>query len=579
MRHRLPLSLHGFLAASTIAIVGLVAGPTPGLAADPAAAASVTATAAPAVANSRASASPPAAPASGVPVPQTPAPRHARAESGERAAQADESASEAQPASAAAVPVPPETTSVTRHTLRIDGRKLDYTATAGNLLLRDNAGAAEASVFYVAYTADTKTPAQRPVTFLFNGGPGAGTMFLLIGSVGPKRAQTASPAATPPAPYVLADNPDSLLDKSDLVFVDAVGTGFSKPVGHATGKRFWGVDEDLDAFAHFIERYLTINQRWNSPKFLIGESYGTARAAMLAYRLDQDNIALNGVVLLSSVLNSNMRAPGYDQESEFYLPSYAAIAWYHDKLAPKPADLPGFLDEVRAFAAGPYAAALAKGDALGDAERDAVAAQLSRYTGLSIAYLKETRLRVWPSRFRKELLRDESRTMGRYDARFEGIDYDDASDSPDGDASVSGISSAFDAALHQHLAQDLHYDAQERYRVFNDAALKQWNWKHREWWGEELMVPYAAGDLAQAMRQNPHLQVLSANGYFDLATPFFATEYDLAHMELDPTLRANIHITHYPSGHMIYLDDAALHALKADLARFYDASTGAAAAR
>ncbi|HLX01370.1 MAG TPA: peptidase S10, partial [Trinickia sp.] len=211
--------------------------------------------------------------------------------------------------------------------------------------------------------------------------------------------------------------------------------------------------------------------------------------------------------------------------------------------------------------------------------RDAIAAQVARYTGLDAQYVKQTRLRIWPSRFRKELLRGESRTVGRYDGRFEGIDIDDASDSPDGDASVSGVSSAFDAALHQHLAHDLHYVAQDRYRVFNDTALKQWNWKHREWWGEQLTEPYAAGDLAQAMRQNPRLQVLSANGYFDLATPFFATEYDLSHMELDPSLRANIRITYYPTGHMIYLDDAALRALKRDLARFYDAATTAAATR
>lgn len=580
MRYRFAISLQGFVAASaaTIAVA---------LSSSPSLAANAKSSAIAASNSVAASAAAPAAEASapGVDAGPQPVKRHAQVEpreAREREAHAAEPASEVSPASAtkaAAVPVPPETSSVTHHSILIDGHKLDYTATAGNLLLRNNAGEAEASVFYVAYTLDTKHPAQRPITFLFNGGPGAGSIFLLIGSVGPKRVRTTSPAATPPAPYVLADNPDSLLDKSDLVFVDAVGTGFSRTVGHATGKQFWGVDEDLDAFAHFIERYVTVNQRWNSPKFLIGESYGTARAAMLAYKLDQEELALNGVVLLSSVLNSGLHTPGYDTLNERYLPTYAAIAWYHDKLNPKPADLPAFLDEVRAFATGPYAQALAKGDALGDPERDAIAAQVARYTGLDAQYVKETRLRIWPSRFRKELLRGESRTVGRYDGRFEGIDIDDASDSPDGDASVSGVSSAFDAALHQHLAQDLHYVAQDRYRVFNDAALKQWNWKHREWWGEELTEPYAAGDLAQAMRQNPHLQVLSANGYFDLATPFFATEYDLSHMELDPSLRANVHITYYPTGHMIYLDDAALHALKADLARFYDTATAPAATR
>ncbi len=474
------------------------------------------------------------------------------------------------------IPVPPETTSVTQHSIRLNGRKIDYTATAGNLLLRNNAGQAEASVFYVAYTANTKSTATRPITFLFNGGPGAGSVFLLMGSFGPKRAHTSSPAITGPAPYVLADNPDSLLDTTDLVFIDAPGAGFSRIVGRATGKRFWGVDEDLEAFEHFIERYLSVNQRWNSPKYLLGESYGTARAAMLAYRLSQNNIALNGVVLMSSVLNSGAHMAGTDLESESYLPTYAAIAWYHDKIVPKPPSLPAFLDEVRAFASGPYAQALAAGDALPDSERDAIAARVAHYTGIDVNYVKQTRLQVWPSRFRKQLLISESRTVGRYDARFEGMDYDDASERPDYDASVTSVSSAFDAAFHEHLAQDLHVEPKDAYRVFNDEALRQWNWKHRAWWGEQLTLPYAAGDLAEAMRQNPQLRVLSLNGYFDLATPFFQTEYDLAHMGLDPTLRSNVQRTYYPTGHMIYLDDAALHSLKSDLVRFYSGGTAEA---
>jgi carboxypeptidase C (cathepsin A) len=469
------------------------------------------------------------------------------------------------------IPIPPEAAAVTHHTIRIEGKTIDYTATAGNLLLHDDAGRATASVFYVAYTAGGKNAAERPVTFLFNGGPGVGSAFLLMGSVGPKRVRTASPAITGPAPYALADNPDSLLDRTDLVFIDAVGTGLSRPVGRATGKNFWGVDKDLDAFDHFIERYLTVNRRWNSPKYLFGESYGTARAAMLAYRLNQSNIALSGVILMSSVLDSAAFSPGSDFESESYLPTFAAIAWYHDRIAPKPPDLPAFIDEVRAFARGPYAQALALGDALPDAERDAIATRIAGYTGLDVQYVKETRLRVWPSRFRKQLLRNESRSMGRFDARFEGIDFDDAGERPDYDPSATSISGAFDAGLHQHLAQDLNYRMEDRYRMFNDDALKQWDWKHRENWGEELPEPYAAGDLAAAMRQNPALRVLSVNGYFDLATPFYATEYALSHLGLDKSLRGNVQITYYPTGHMIYLDDAALHALKRDLGRFYDA--------
>ncbi|NVH76591.1 peptidase S10 [Paraburkholderia sp. JPY432] len=474
-------------------------------------------------------------------------------------------------ASAPAIPVPPETTSVTTHSLRLNGRKLDYTASAGNLLLHDKSGAPTASVFYVAYTVPTKTPATRPITFLFNGGPGAGSVFLMMGSVGPKRVRTANPASTPPAPYTLEDNPDSLLEVSDLVFVDAVGAGLSRPVGHGTGKDFWGVDQDVSAFAQFIDRYLTVNQRWNSPKYLFGESYGTARAAMLAYRLGQNNIALNGVILLSSVLNSAAFTPGTDFKSVSYLPSFAAIAWYHDKVTPKPANLTAFLDEARAFARGPYAQALDQGDALPDDQCDAIAARVAYFTGLDVGFVKRNRLRLYPSRFRNELLRNESRSVGRYDARVEGRNYDDAAEDPDFDASVNSVSNAFNAALHQHLSEDLHYTPTDRYMVFSDDALKQWDWKHREWWGERLELPYAGGDLAEAMRQNPQLRVLSLNGYFDLATPFYATEYALAHLGLDRSLRENVRIAYYPTGHMVYLDDAAMHAMKRDLVSFYTA--------
>ena len=472
---------------------------------------------------------------------------------------------------AAAIAVPPETAAVTQHSIRLDGRKIDYTATAGNLLLRNKTGEANASVFYVAYTVAAKAPSTRPVTFLFNGGPGAGSVFLMIGSFGPKRVRTASPASTPPAPYALDDNPDSLLGTTDLVFIDAVGAGLSKVVGHGAGKDFWGVDQDLSAFSQFIDRYLTVNQRWNSPKYLLGESYGTARAAMLAYRLGQNNIALNGVILMSSVLDSEAFAPGSDFKSESYLPSFAAIAWYHDKIVPKPASLPAFLDEARAFARGPYAQALAQGDALPDEQRDAIAARVAQLTGLDVGFVKRNRLRLYPSRFRSQLLRDQSRSVGRYDARFEGIDFDDASERPDFDASVSSVSSAFDAALHRHFAEDLHFTPADRYVVFSDEVLTQWDWKHRAWWGEHLTAPYAGGDLAEAMRQNPQLRVMSLNGYFDLATPFYATEYALAHLGVDGPLRANVRIAYYPTGHMIYLDDGALHALRRDLVSFYEA--------
>ncbi len=358
------------------------------------------------------------------------------------------------------VPVPPESAVVTHHEWKAAGAPVAYTATAGNLVIHDDDDKPYGSVFYVAYTKDGVADAgTRPITFLYNGGPGAATIWLHMGSVGPMRVVTSSPDATGSAPYKLVPNEYSLLGKTDLVFIDAVGTGFSKPVGKATEKDFAGTDEDIKAFERFIERYITVNKRWNSPKYLMGESYGTTRSAALADALQEKGIELNGVVLISSILNYGVRVPGYDTEPIVYLPSYAAIAWFHNKLAQKPADLKSFLEEVRRYARGPYAEALAQGDALPEAEKDAVAQKLSAYTGLSVEYLKQTNLRINPSRFRKELLRGEREIMGRYDARFEGTDVDAAGETPAYDPSDTGISGAFVAAFHDYLAHDLkrHY--------------------------------------------------------------------------------------------------------------------------
>ncbi|HEX7112678.1 MAG TPA: peptidase S10 [Mizugakiibacter sp.] len=474
-----------------------------------------------------------------------------------------------------AKPIPEERAVHTQHSVDVDGKRIAYTATAGTLLIRDDDAKPIASVFYVAYTADgTKDAGKRPVTFLYNGGPGSSSVWLHMGSVGPMRITTASPDATAPAPYALVPNRYSLLDKTDLVFIDAVGTGFSRPVGKAEDKDFWGVDQDLDAFAKAIIRYVDMNKRWNSPKFLFGESYGTTRSAGLVNTLQQRGMAINGVVLVSSILNYGARFPGLDQVYIGYLPSYAAIAWYHDKLANKPAELGPFLDEVRAFARGEYAAALARGQDLPKAEEDAIAQKLSRYTGLSVQYLEEADLRVDPARFRKELLRDQRRTLGRYDARFEGIDLDAAGEHPDYDASDTGIAGAFVAAFHDYLAGELKYTSDLDYRPTYYKIIRAWDWHHKlPGQQRPLLMAYTAGDLARAMRENPHLKVFSANGYFDLATPFFATEYDLGHMQLDPSLRGNLSFGYYPSGHMIYLNVDALKQLKGDLAGFYDRAT------
>src|SRR6202000_2439889 len=276
-------------------------------------------------------------------------------------------------------------------------------ATAGTLIIRDDKGKPDASVFYVAYVADGDA-GKRPVTFLYNGGPGSASIWLHMGSFGPLRVATSSPEATGPAPFHLVPNEDSLLDKTDLVFVDAIGTGFSKPVGKGQGKDFWGVDQDAGAFAKFIERYLTVNQRWNSPKFLIGESYGTPRSAALADMLGNDGVQLNGVVLISSILNYNVRAGGYDNIFVFNLPSYAAAAWYYNKIPNKPSDVATWVQQAREFASGPYAQALFAGDPLSAAQLDDVAKQVSHFTGLGVDYIKEANLRISPTRFRKEVL-------------------------------------------------------------------------------------------------------------------------------------------------------------------------------
>jgi carboxypeptidase C (cathepsin A) len=471
-------------------------------------------------------------------------------------------------------PVPPETTSVSHGSVDVGGKAVRYTATAGNAIIReDKEDKPEASVFYVAYTVDDGKRSNRPLTFFYNGGPGSSSVWLHMGSLAPMRVESASAAATAPPPYRLIPNQYSLIDKSDLVFIDAVGTGFSTPVGKAKGKDFWGVDQDLDAFAKAITRYVTINQRWNSPKFLFGESYGTTRSAGLAYKLQSQGMALNGVVLLSSILNYASNSPGLDQNYVGSLPTFAAIAWYHDKVPNKPASMEAFVEEARTFASGEYASALAKGESLTPAEQDALATKLSRFTGLSPQYLKEANFRVSQGRFRKELLRDERRTVGRYDARYEGIDLDAAGENPEYDASDTAIAGAFVAAFNDYVEGTLKWQSDVPYKPTSFDIIREWDWKHAQPGSRfPQRVPYVAGDLARAMRENPHLHVLSANGYFDLATPFFATEFDLGHMQLDPSLRKNLELRYYPSGHMVYLNVDALAKFKADLAAFYDSA-------
>jgi carboxypeptidase C (cathepsin A) len=472
--------------------------------------------------------------------------------------------------------VPKEEASATHHTVQIGGEEIAYTATAGTLLIHEGDDPV-ASMFYVAYTRDgAPNLDRRPVTFFYNGGPGSATIWLHMGSYGPRIVETPDANPSGPPPYRLVNNPDSLLDKTDLVFIDAVSTGFSRIVGKGKGEDFFNVDGDVQAFAKFITRYVTLNRRWNSPKVLFGESYGTPRSAALVHELQHQGMFFNGVILLSSVLNyATLHSAGLDDALVNMLPSYAAIAWYHQKLPNRPDNLKKFLQEVRDFASGEYAQALARGQSRTDEQTDAIAKRLHELTGLSESFLKECNLRVSPSRFRKELLRDQGRTVGRLDARFLGFDFDNAGDSPDFDPSSTAILGAYSAAFNSYVVDELNYRHDTPYQVRSSEIRRGiWDFEHKlpDYRRMQQAYPlfYTIDDLAQAIRENPSLKVLSANGYFDLATPFFGAERDLNQMELDRRLRGNVTFTYYESGHMVYLNADVRKAFRADLEKFYD---------
>ncbi|HEX7341384.1 MAG TPA: peptidase S10 [Rhodanobacteraceae bacterium] len=466
---------------------------------------------------------------------------------------------------AASAAIPQQRKVVTHGSVSIEGQTIHYTATAGTILLHGKNGKPDGTMFYVAYTKDGAKAAHRPVTFLYNGGPGSSSIWLHMGGIGPYRVKVTNAGATPPAPYSIEPNHESLLNDTDLVFIDAMGTGFSRVVGDGKYKQFWGVDQDVRAFGQFIQRYLSQNNRWNSPKFLYGESYGTTRSAALSEYLQQQGIALNGVILQSSILNYFIGSPGYDSNYTANLPSYAAIAWYHNKVPHTAASLEAFVQQAREFTDGAYSAALVQGDKLSKAQLDAVAQKMHAFTGLPVDYIERANLRVSPSAFRKQLLLPESKHMGRYDARYVGADRNANSSFPGFDPSDAYISPAFTAAFHWYLRNVLKYTSDHTYKVMNGQAIQQWDWKH----GYGSPEPDVATDLASALRQNPYLRVLSENGYFDLATPFHGTEFDLDHMLLPPNLRDHVKLTYFKSGHMIYLNPKALDAMHATLDAFY----------
>lgn len=473
-----------------------------------------------------------------------------------------------------------EVRTTSNHEVVISGRPLRYEATAGTLTIRNDDGKPAASMFYVAYVAQQgKSGAQRPVTFFFNGGPGSASLWLNIGGFGPVHVVTANPQPTGVPPYALGPGDTTLLDKTDMVFLDAIGTGYSRTLLDTKDSQFWGVDADVDAFARAITRYVVLNRRGNSPKFLFGESYGTTRAAALVYKLQTQGMDFNGVLLLSTILNFGQLQPGLDEASINVLPTMAASAWYHGKVEHKPAGLAAFLQEVREFARGPYAAALAKADALNPEEERRVAGQLSRYLGLPADYLQQSRLRVDMERFRKELLKDRGLVIGRFDSRFTApepyVSSGGAMDPATNDPATRGVSSAYLSIYRDYLANELGYTTDLTYRaLYNMVIEPAWDMHHKApGIDEPLTTVNTALDLAAALRANARLRVFFANGLFDLATPFFAAEFDAQHMLLSPELRRNLQFGYYETGHMAYADQSALRQMKADLARFYELAT------
>jgi carboxypeptidase C (cathepsin A) len=493
------------------------------------------------------------------------------------AASAPQSAgAQVRPAPSAAptfVPVPRTRDAVTHHTIVLGGKTIAYTARAERLLLHDASGAPTASVFYVAYTADHRTARQRPVTFFWNGGPGSSTIWLHMGSFGPVRVAVPKNGTQPRPTTPLVPNDSSLLDMSDLVFIDAVGTGWSTIVGHAKPSDFFGVDEDARAFSQFIERWTTVNARWESPKFLFGESYGTTRAANVVNVLQQDGMAVNGVVLLSSALDYNFlpigQGPGNDYVYIGYLPTEAAVAWYHHKATAGSRDLAGFVAEVRAFAGGPYAQALMAGDTLDPRVRAQIVAKLHAYTGLSTDYIERADLRIDPNRFGEELLRSEGLSVGRYDGRYAGHEVDRNGTYPSDDFSDTMTSAAYVAALYHYTHDVLHYNEERPYEVISGQVNRSWKYQRDEDGNAVTVV----ADLRSAITENPYLHVLSANGYFDLATGFYGTEYLLRHMNLSPSESRRVTFAYFPSGHEVYLNHDALVQFKADLVTFYGTAT------
>lgn len=463
----------------------------------------------------------------------------------------------------------PDAVATTRHEATIGGIAAAYTASAGTMRLPDYDGKPRADVFFVSYTLDRPdgvTDAQRPILFAFNGGPGSSSVWLHLGAIGPRRVRLGTEGEHLPPPYTLVNNDHSWLDLADLVFIDPVGTGYSRATEGVDPHDFHGLHEDISAVGDFIRLWTTRHQRWDSPVFLAGESYGTTRAAGLAgYLQDTHGMYVSGIVLVSAVLDfQTIRfAEGNDSPYWLFLPSYTATAWHHRRLdAELQADLPGALRQAEAFARGDYLLALARGDEMPAAEREAIAGRLARLTGLSREFVLRCDLRVEQTRFCKELLRDRGLTVGRLDSRFTGIDRDDAGQSPGYDPSYAAILGPYAACLNAYVREELQYENDHPYEILT-GRVHPWSYA-----SNQNRYVNVAPTLRGAMSQNPHLRVLLCSGYYDLATPYFAADYTMAHMGLDETQRGRVTTAYFHAGHMMYIKESELASLKRAVSSF-----------
>jgi carboxypeptidase C (cathepsin A) len=464
----------------------------------------------------------------------------------------------------------PDTLSVTQHSLKIGGKTLKYTATTGYLTLKSEAGEAEAHVFYIAYTLDdVKDKAKRPLTFSFNGGPGSSSVWLHLGILGPRRILMTDEGESLPPPYQIVDNEYTWLEETDLVFIDPVTTGYSRAADEKEAKKYHGYTGDIQSVGEFIRRYVSDEQRWASPKYLIGESYGTTRAAALSQQLiDAYGLYLNGVILVSSILDFQTARfePHNDLPYLLFLPTYAATAHHHKKLNAQDGSrkLEDFLKEVAQFTTNEYAVALFKGNMLTETERENIAQKLSRYTGLDVEYIRRSNLRINIFRFTKELLRDKAEVVGRFDSRYKYVDVDVNGESGEFDPSYQPvILGSFGTAINDYLGRELNFKSELTYNILTGRVYP---WDYSAFTNRYVNT---AENLRKAMTMNPHMRLWVANGYYDLATPYFATEYTIQHLDLPKALEKNIKMTYYPAGHMMYLQKASLQQMKKEATDFY----------